>query len=106
LGGEGLPSKCVGAGAEERSKGAAREIAANQQDRRTDLEVCRAWLFVALYFPQMGHYPRTGAQDFINKINSGVGFPFGVFPGVFTQKSCVQCVWFQFLCFRCNFVSN
>jgi hypothetical protein len=49
LGGEGLPSKCAGAGAEERSKGAAREIAANQQDQRTDLEVCKAWLFVVLY---------------------------------------------------------
>jgi hypothetical protein len=37
------------AGAEERSKGEAREITANQQDRRTDLEVCRAWLSVVLY---------------------------------------------------------
>jgi hypothetical protein len=41
---------CVGAAAEERRKGAAREIAANQQDRRTNLEVCKARLFVALYY--------------------------------------------------------
>jgi hypothetical protein len=40
---------------EEMSKGATREIAANQQDRRTDLEVCKAWLFVDLYFPRGGH---------------------------------------------------
>jgi hypothetical protein len=42
------------AGFEERSKGAAREIAANQQDRRTDLEVCKAWLFVVLYYSSGG----------------------------------------------------
>jgi hypothetical protein len=35
--------------AEERSKGAAREIAANRQDQRTDLEVCRAWLSSVLF---------------------------------------------------------
>jgi hypothetical protein len=48
LGGEGDSSVCR-AGAEERSKGAAREITANRQDRRTDLEVCRAWLSAVLY---------------------------------------------------------
>jgi hypothetical protein len=36
-------------GFEERRKGEAREITVNQQDRRIDLEVCRAWLFVDLY---------------------------------------------------------
>jgi hypothetical protein len=36
-------------GFEERRKGAAREIAVNQQDQRIGLEVCRAWLFVDLY---------------------------------------------------------
>jgi hypothetical protein len=52
---------------EERSKGATREITTNQQDRRTDLEVCKAWLFADLYFPQVGHYPKTGAQINNNK---------------------------------------
>jgi hypothetical protein len=37
------------AGVEERSKGATREIITNQQDQRTDLEVCRAWLSAVLY---------------------------------------------------------
>jgi hypothetical protein len=71
---------CKGRGrVEERSKGAAREIEANQQDRRTDLEVCKAWLFVVLYFPQVGHYHRTGAQINNNKHHSN-SFPFGVLP--------------------------
>jgi hypothetical protein len=46
------PTPCnigVEAWAEEKSEGAAREITTNQQDQRFDLEVCRAWLFVALY---------------------------------------------------------
>jgi hypothetical protein len=36
-------------GFEERRKGAIREITLNQQDRRNDLEVCRAWIFVDSY---------------------------------------------------------
>jgi hypothetical protein len=68
-------------GFEERSKGAAREIIANQQYRRIYLEVCRTWLFVLLSFPQVGHYPRTRAQ--INNNNKGLilsVFPSGFLP--------------------------
>jgi hypothetical protein len=36
-------------GFEERRKWAPREIADNQQERRIDLEVCRAWPFIDLY---------------------------------------------------------
>jgi hypothetical protein len=50
------------AGAEERSKGAAREIATNQQDRRTDLEVCRAWLSTVLY-SSGGPLSQEGSPD-------------------------------------------
>jgi len=49
VGREGLPSKCVGVGIEKRRKGVPKEIATSQQDQRNDLEVCRNWLFVALY---------------------------------------------------------
>jgi hypothetical protein len=50
------------AGAKERSKGATREIATNQQDQRTDLEVCRAWLFVVLY-SSGGPLSQDGSPD-------------------------------------------
>jgi hypothetical protein len=38
----GVDIQVCRAGFEERSKWVAREIAANQQDRRIDLEVCKA----------------------------------------------------------------
>jgi hypothetical protein len=80
------------AGAEERSKGAAREIATNQQDRRTDLEVCRAWTICCFVFLRWDHYPRKGAQINNNKSHR-IGFPFGVFPGViYLEISCAMCV--------------
>jgi hypothetical protein len=61
--------------AEEVCKGAAREIAARWA--RLSVQHCN---------PLMGHYPRTGAQDFINKIKLRTGFPARVFPGVFTRN--------------------
>jgi hypothetical protein len=80
------------AGFEERSKGAAREITTNQQDRRTDLEVCKAWLFVVLYFPQVGHYPRTRAQINNNKHLTVLVFPSGFFRGFYPEISCAMCL--------------
>jgi hypothetical protein len=86
------------AGFEERSKGAAREIAANQQDRRTDLEVCRAWLFAVLYFPQVGHYPRTGAQINNNKHLTVLVFPSGFSRGFYPEIFMCNVFGFSF-CF-------
>jgi hypothetical protein len=66
--------------AEERCKGAAREIATR-------------WARLLLHcIPLMGHYPRMGAQDFINKNQTQIwfslrGFSRGVYP-----KYLVQCV--------------
>jgi hypothetical protein len=80
------------AGFKERSKGAAREIAANQQDRRTDLEVCRAWLFADCIFLRWAIIPGQ-SQINNNKQSHSTGFPFGVFPGVIYPKiSCAMCM--------------
>jgi hypothetical protein len=62
--------------AEERCKGAAREIAAR-------------WARLLLHcIPLMGHYPRMGAQDFNNKINSDLVFPSGFFQGCLPKILC------------------
>jgi hypothetical protein len=66
-------------GLEERSKGATREITTNHTDRRIDLDVCKAWLFVVLYFCQVDHYPRMGAQIYNNKHLTVLVFPLGFF---------------------------
>jgi hypothetical protein len=36
-------------GFKERNKATVRGIIVNQEDRRTDLEVCRDWIFVDMY---------------------------------------------------------
>jgi hypothetical protein len=77
------------AGAEDRSKGAAREIAANQQDRRTDLEVCRAWLSIVFVFLGWAIFPGWEPRIIIINLTDLV-FPQGFFQGLFTQKSLVQ----------------
>jgi hypothetical protein len=86
LGGEGHSSKCGGQGSEDRSKGAAREIAANQQDRRIDLEVCRAWLSVVFVFLKWAIFPGREPRIIIINLTELV-FPSGFFQGLFTQKS-------------------
>jgi hypothetical protein len=79
------------AGAEDKSKGAARDIAANQQDRRTDLDVCKAWLSVVFVFLRWAIIP--GREPRINNNKSHrTGFSFGVFPWVIYPKNCLQCV--------------
>jgi hypothetical protein len=98
LGIEGILSTCAGAGVEERSKGAAREIAANQQDRRIDIEFCKAWLFANLYFPQVGHYPKKGAHDFILiKSTQVLVCPWGFFQGFLPKNFMCNVFGFQFL---------
>jgi hypothetical protein len=79
LGGEGHSSKCGGQGAEDRSKGAAREIAANQHDRRTDLEVCRAWLSIVFVFLRWAIFPQQEPRIIIINLTDLV-FPSRFFP--------------------------
>jgi hypothetical protein len=61
LGGEGLSSKCVGVGSEERRKGEAREIATNKIEGMI-LRYDRIGYFLHCIIPQVDHYPRMGAH--------------------------------------------
>jgi hypothetical protein len=93
LGGEGLPSKCAGVGVEERSKGAAREIAANQQDRRNDLEVCKAWLFAVSYYSSGWPLSHDESSRFYLIKSTRYWFSLRVFPVVIYPKiSCAMCM--------------
>jgi hypothetical protein len=83
------------AGTKDRSKGATREIAPNQQDRRTDLVACRAWLSIVFVFLKWAIIPGREPRLIIINLTEMV-FPSGFFQGLFTQKSLVQCVWFLF----------
>jgi hypothetical protein len=68
------------AGAEDKSKGAAREIAANQQDQRTNLEVSRAWLSIVFVFLRWAIFPRWEPKIIIIIINiTNPVFPQGFF---------------------------
>jgi hypothetical protein len=63
-------------------QGAAREIAARW-----------ARLSAAVVIPLMGHYPRTGAQDFIAiKSNSELVFPQGFFQGCLPESRVQMCL--------------
>jgi hypothetical protein len=83
------------AGAKDRSKGAAREIAANQQDRRIDLEVCRAWLSVVFVFLRWAIFPGREPKIIIINLTDLV-FPSRFFQGLFTRNILCKCVWFLF----------
>jgi hypothetical protein len=65
-------------GSEDRCKGAARDIETNQQDRRTDLEVCRAWLYVAFVFLGWAIFPVWELKIIIINLRELV-FPSGFF---------------------------
>jgi hypothetical protein len=71
--------------AEERCKGAAREIATR-------------WARLLLHcIPLMGHYPRMGAQDLILiKSNKDLVFPSRFFQGCLPKISCAMCLVYVF----------
>jgi hypothetical protein len=92
-----LSSKCAGQGSRKGAKGKAREIAANQQDRRTDLEVCKAWLFVVFVFSSGGPLSQDGSPRLI-LINQQYWFSLrGFSRGFYPEISCAMCLVSSFL---------
>jgi hypothetical protein len=70
-------------GAEDRTKGAVREIKTNQQDRRNDLEVCRAWISIVFVFLNWVIFPGWEPRIIIINLTKLV-FPSGFFQRLFT----------------------
>jgi hypothetical protein len=65
---------------EDRRKGAAMKIVSNQQDRRTDIEVCTTWLSVLFVFLKWVIFP-SGEPRIITINLIELVFPLGFFHG-------------------------
>jgi hypothetical protein len=105
LGGEGNSSKCGGQGGKNRNKGAAREIVTNQQDRRIDLEVCRAWLSAIFVFLGWAIIPGRESKLIIINLTELI-FPSGVFRGYLPINLLYNVYGFRFIYFCCMFSLN